>query len=186
MRRCNINGNCRVGSIPWIVVLAAVGVLAAKVLSGAGTRPTDTSIREPREREMMRDFALPDLEGKIWKLQEHKGNVVMINFWATWCPPCRQETPDLVEVAKYYSGKGVDVAGISLDEDTDAVRRFVQEQQIPYPILLPRRDSPVIADITAIPVTVLVDKQGRVAWKEVGTVRRQEVTRLIDALLSEE
>ena len=89
---------------------------------------------DDQEREHA-DFTLTDLEGKTWTLQGQHGKVVLVNFWATWCPPCRKEMPDLEELYQEFQGQGLVVLAIS-DEDKNKVRAFLAEHHATYPILL--------------------------------------------------
>ena len=112
-------------------VIVVIGVLflafaPESIWHGGGVAPAS-------ERKATANFTLQDIDGKRWNLAEQRGRVVLVNYWATWCPPCRQETPGLVRLAIEYRGKGVEVAGISLDEDLTAVREFVAEYRISYP-----------------------------------------------------
>lgn len=126
------------------------------------------------------------LEGEEWSLEDHRGKVVLVNFWATWCPPCRAETPDLVELAGEYEDKGVEFVGISLDRDgPEGVRRFVKDYNIPYPILMPGTDSEIPFDVEAIPTTYIIDREGNVVETYVGARPKSEFAAGIDAALAQ-
>jgi thiol-disulfide isomerase/thioredoxin len=87
-------------------------------------------------RVPMPDFTMVDLEGAPWTLAAHRGRVVLVNFWATWCPPCREEIPGFVRLAE--SEPDLEIAGIAMDDDGAAdVRQFAKAAGVPYPILLP-------------------------------------------------
>ena len=120
--------------------------------------------QSPTKRPVMPNFTFPILDGKKWTLSQHRGQVILLNFWATWCPPCRAETPDMVKLSDQYRARGLDVVGINMDDSNlDNVRSFVAAYHIPYPILLPNPGSPVVTPIQAYPTTVLIDRQGRIA-----------------------
>ena len=107
------------------------------------------------------DFSLKDLKGKSWTLSQLRGQVVLINFWATWCPPCRKEMPDLETLYKRFSGEGLVILAIS-DEDDAKVRPFIAEQKYTYPILLdPGRLINTRYQIEGIPETLLYDHSGK-------------------------
>jgi peroxiredoxin len=164
-----------------------LALLAAFVLLLVISRfaPRSTAVA-PGYRHPLSNFAMPDLDGKTWNLDDHRGKIVIVNFWATWCPPCRHETPDLVAVANRYAGKGVDAVGVSLDKgDPDVIRKFVREQNIPYPVVRPQADTPFVSGITSIPVTLLIDRQGRIARTYNGMVSKDELTADLDRLLAE-
>ena len=122
-------------------------------MAGVHTAPSEG-------RQTLPDFSLSDLGGKLWKLNDRKGKVVLLNFWATWCPPCRQETPGLVKLAAAYKDKGVEVVGVSMDQGGPAiVQKFVMDYEIPYPILLPTPQSTLPLDISSLPTTLLIDSK---------------------------
>ena len=130
------------------------------------------------------EFVMPDLDGKTWKLSDHRGSVVLLNFWATWCEPCRRETPGLVRIAQEYRDRGLVVAGVAMDDEgADAARAFAKEFAIPYPILIPPHDSPLFSAIQALPVTMLFDRGGRVVRRYEGAVSESQWTRDIGNLL---
>jgi peroxiredoxin len=107
------------------------------------------------------DFSLKDLKGKSWTLSQLRGQVVLVNFWATWCPPCRKEMPDLETLYKRFSGEGLVILAIS-DEDDAKVRPFIAEQKYTYPILLdPGRLINTRYQIEGIPETLLYDHSGK-------------------------
>ena len=107
------------------------------------------------------DLSLKDLNGKSWTLSQLRGQVVLVNFWATWCPPCRKEMPDLETLYQRLSGKGLVILAIS-DEDDAKVRPFIAEQKYSYPILLdPGRLINTRFQIEGIPETLLYDRAGK-------------------------
>ncbi len=129
---------------------------------------------------------LPALKGGQWSLSEQRGKIVLVNFWATWCPPCRAETPGLVSIAKQYAGRGVEVVGIAMDDSPlRAVPPFVSQFGIPYPILLPSASSPFSTSIENLPTSLLIDRNGRVARTYYGMVDERLLAHDIDQLLLE-
>ncbi|HEX8985554.1 MAG TPA: TlpA disulfide reductase family protein [Bryobacteraceae bacterium] len=138
------------------------------------------------ERKPLPDFALSDLHGKPWRLAEHRGEVVLLNFWATWCPPCRQETPGLVRLANSYPQSELAVVGISIDEGgPDGVREFVSEFNIPYTVAMPDKDFPLASGVQGLPTTLLIDKQGRLAKTYIGGASESVFRSDVDTLLQE-
>ena len=138
------------------------------------------------ERKAGESFAFTDTSGNVWRLDEHQGRVVLVNYWATWCPPCRAETPGLVRLANEYKLSGLDVVGISLDDDTGAIRPFVEEYKIPYPILLPTDKATLPLTVEALPTTVLYDRKGRVAKQYTGAVSESTFRTDVESLLKEQ
>lgn len=107
------------------------------------------------------DFTLKDLNGKSWTLSRLRGHVVIVNFWATWCPPCRKEMPDLEALYKRFRGDGLVILAIS-DEDAAKVRPFIAEQKYTYPVLLdPGRLVNTRFQIEGIPVSLVYDRAGK-------------------------
>jgi peroxiredoxin len=113
------------------------------------------------------DFTLKDLEGKEWTLSALKGKVVLVNFWATWCPPCRKEMPDLDALSKRFSDKGLVVVSIS-DEDLSKVAPWIKEHNISYPILLdPGHKVSEAFHIEGIPQSFIFNREGKVVAQSI-------------------
>ncbi len=131
------------------------------------------------------DFRLPDLAGKTYTLESFRGKLVLLNFWATWCPPCRREIPLFMEAEKRYRDRGLVVVGISIDSP-DAVVRYWQELRINYTLLL--ADDNAMALMAAygnpsgvLPYSVLIRPDGSVASVKLGPFAEEELTSLIEA-----
>jgi cytochrome c biogenesis protein CcmG/thiol:disulfide interchange protein DsbE len=162
-------------------LLAAAALLAFLFRSGPSAPP----MHEPQARREAPEIALPDLNGYPWSLQALRGRVVVENFWASWCSPCRAETPALVRLQNRYRERGLDVAGIVVDDKADAVRRFLRQFDVPYSVLMPPEGSAAVSSIESLPTTVLIDRQGRVARVYVGQLRERDLTADIERLLAE-
>ena len=112
-------------------------------------------------RRQEADFTLTDLLGNSWTLKQLRGKVVLVNFWATWCPPCRKEMPDLDSLYKRFGGQGFVVLAIS-DEDLGKVKPFIEERKISYPILLdPGRKVNTLFQVEGIPKSFVYDRSGK-------------------------
>jgi thiol-disulfide isomerase/thioredoxin len=105
-----------------------------------------------------------------------RGNVVLLNVWATWCGPCRFEIPALDRLHKKYAAKGFKVVGVSIDEGEVApVKQFVSEHEMHYPIVLdPQGKLASLFQTTVIPTSVLIDRKGKVVWKKYGVIEENE------------
>ncbi len=133
------------------------------------------------------NFRLSDLDGGEIELSSLRGKVVLVDFWATWCPPCREEIPHFRELYTKYKGKGLEVIGISLDQGgVSAVKSFAQDNRINYPLAM-GNDQLVKAygGIRGIPTTFLIDKKGQIAQKFVGYREKAVFEKEIQALLTE-
>jgi len=113
------------------------------------------------QRRQQADFTLTDLGGNAWTLKSLRGKVVLVNFWATWCPPCRKEMPDLQSLYQRFKDQGLVILAIS-DEDASKVKPFVTERRVSYPILLdPGRKVNTLFAIEGIPKTFVYDRDGK-------------------------
>lgn len=164
-------------------VLFTVGVMGGRFLIGSAPRsdgsparanvsmtPTSTtqaSTTDPGPARTRRpDFQLPDLEGKAHSVSEWDGKVLVVNFWATWCTPCRHEIPFFNKLQARYAKQGVQFVGIALD-DINAVKRFLNVIPIDYPVLIGDDDAIPVAKAYGnkegvLPYTVFIDKQGNI------------------------
>ena len=118
------------------------------------------------------DFEMSDAQGKMHKLSEFVGNgknIVLIDFWASWCPPCRRDMPNLVDVYKQYKGKGFEIVGISLDSKKEAWEKGIKDLKITWPQLSDlqgwKNSGAKLYGVNSIPHTVLVDKDGTIIAK---------------------
>lgn len=147
----------------------------------------DTGYIKPvAERKVVGELVMPGLNGSSWRLSDYRGQVVLINYWASWCGPCRQETPGLESLARDYRYKGLALVGVSLDKgDRSLVQSFVKEFHMTYPVVFPAPAQPFVSDVDAIPTSVLVDREGRVAKTYVGAVRESVFQADVDSLLAE-
>jgi thiol-disulfide isomerase/thioredoxin len=131
------------------------------------------------------------LDGANWSLKDQAGHVVVVNYFATWCPPCMAEMPALIGIAKETAAKGVVFAAVSLDTDEDGhprvqvLKDFVAKEQLPFVVLLPDVDSPVFRMTIGLPQTVIVDRHGRTARTIFGETNVKELRAAIDQLVSE-
>jgi cytochrome c biogenesis protein CcmG/thiol:disulfide interchange protein DsbE len=128
------------------------------------------------------DFALKDLQGKDIKLADYKGKVLVLNFWATWCPPCRAEIPDFVEAYAANKDKGLEILGLSVDRMTaDKLLPFVNKAKINYPVVL--ADAKIVQDYEPgdyIPATIIIDKKGILRRRHVGLMDKETLVQLFN------
>jgi len=115
------------------------------------------------EGQVAPDFVLKSASGENLRLSEYRGDVVMINFWATWCGPCRQEMPLLDELYGRYQRVGFKLLGINIDDDSRRAMKMVQELGVTFPVLFDEnKEVSKLYKVDAMPVTILVDREGQV------------------------
>jgi peroxiredoxin len=136
-------------------------------------------IEEDNRRRDQADFTLTDLTGKLWTLKQLSGKVVVLNFWATWCPPCRKELPDLESLYQQFKDEGLMILAIS-DEDMAKVKPFVAQQKVTYPILLdPGRKVNELFQISGIPKTFVYDRNGKLAAQSIDMRTRRQFLEML-------
>ncbi len=155
-------------SIAWLALTAAV------LVARSGYPPAP-------------GFSLKDLDGKTVSLADMKGKVVFLNFWATWCPPCREEIPGFVEFYNQNKSRGVEIVGLSVDRlGPDDLRSFVQKNKMSYPVAFAsKRIIEVYEPGPYIPTTIVIDKQGRIRDKQVGSLDKETLTDWFQKLSAE-
>ena len=131
------------------------------------------------------EFSLKQGDGSTLTLSELKGKVVVVNFWATWCPPCRREIPDFIETYDAYREKGVEIVGVSLDhKGWDVLSPFVKSNKINYPVVLGNQSTASdFGNIRSIPTSFIVDKEGKIVEKFVGMLNKDKLEKLIEKYL---
>jgi len=145
------------------VTLLLVGVV------GAAWFGLPEAQKKITEGDVVENFKLPDLKGDLHSIP--KGEVVLLNFWATWCPPCRQEMPSMIALSKKYESQGLKVIAVSVDRDATALKNFVDEYKIPF-LVLNDADSVISSGygVFRYPETFLIDREGRVQAHMLGAV----------------
>jgi cytochrome c biogenesis protein CcmG, thiol:disulfide interchange protein DsbE len=167
-------------------LLFAVAVLWIAIASQTWS-DQKAGVKAAKDRTPVADLVFPQLNGTSWRLSDHRGQVVLINYWASWCAPCRQETPGLIDMARDYRYKGLSIVGVAMDEGgRPAVESFLSEFHLPYPVLMPDLASPGVPAIEALPTTVLVDRSGRAAKSYIGAVKESVFRADVDRLLAEQ
>jgi peroxiredoxin len=138
-----------------------------------------SKIEADNERREQADFTLAELGGKTWTLKEQRGKVVVLNFWATWCPPCRKEMPDLETLYRQFKDEGLVILAIS-DEDAGKVRPFIAKQKVTYPILLdPGRKVNELFQIEGIPKTFVYDRTGKLVAQSIDMRTRRQFLEML-------
>jgi len=135
----------------------------------------------------MPELAMKELDGGMWRMSEHRGQVVLVNYWATWCGPCWEETPGLIRLSRELGTKGLAVVGVAMDVGgEEKVRQFVKEFRVPYPVVMQEKASQMEYGLEGVPTTVLVDRNGLIAKSYVGAVTQADFETDVKALLAEQ
>jgi len=182
-------------------LLIIVGVLA--IISAAGGYQLQQHLKTDTDKQIVivknpiapkdvigtkaENFSLNDVNGEQRSLSEWQGKIIVINFWATWCAPCREETPAFVELQQQYSKDGLQFIGVALQE-AEEIRDFLKEFNVNYPALVGADDVIQIAkklgnDIGALPYTVIIDRNGIISFTRRGPLLKSEAETVIQALL---
>jgi thiol-disulfide isomerase/thioredoxin len=138
-----------------------------------------------QEKEAAPNFKLKNAAGQPVELAKLHGKVVVVNFWATWCGPCRAEIPGMLDIYQKYKGKGLEIVGISVDQDGwGAITPFVKKLNITYPVVLGNGEvTDAYGGIDAIPTTFFVDRNGRVLQRHVGYMSKDDFEKAVRSFL---
>lgn len=168
----------------WIF---AVLIAAATALFVWQVNAARTAAPEPdaERRTRIPNLAFVDLEGNAGNLSDYRGKIVLVNFWASWCAPCRKEMPALVRISNEYASKGVVVLGAAMDVGSlDGVRRFLNEIDVTYPIVVPQRAASELSSIRGLPTTWLLDRQGHIRTIYSGAMQEAVFRKGVEPLLA--
>ncbi len=165
-------------------IILAVAVLALTVGIWTKSLLSPQSLVQPSP---LPEFSLPDVSGQTRAISEWRGTIRVINFWATWCPPCREEIPELMAVQRAYAAQGVVVIGIAVD-DLNAVQRFLAETALTYPVLVAGDKGLALSrqlgnTVGAVPFTVIADRQGQIVYRHPGGLTQADLAPVIKPLV---
>lgn len=171
-----------------IVVIAAMLFVGSNVARKRQAEAARTGALVPGQvaGKVAPDFTVKTLDGKTLKLSELRGHAVVLNFWATWCPPCKMELPWFVDLQKKYGPQGLQIVGISEDEGgKDKVAAFVKEMGVNYPIAMDDVNvSEKYGDVEDLPTTFYIDRNGKIVEFAMGLVDRSEIEDKMKAALA--
>jgi cytochrome c biogenesis protein CcmG, thiol:disulfide interchange protein DsbE len=130
------------------------------------------------------DFTLPQLDGGDLRLSAYRGKVVLLDFWATWCDPCREEIPHFVELQQRYASSGLQIIGVSMDDSSDPVRPFYQQFHMNYPVVMgTAQTGELYGGVLGLPITFLIGRDGRIYAKHIGATSLEAFEKEIRSLL---
>lgn len=165
-----------------LVLIALAGVLLTSCSPSSPGRAalSDTS------RKAAPDFTLTDATGASIKLSDYRGKVVLLNFWATWCGPCKIEIPWFIQFEKAYKDRGFETLGISMDEDGwKGIKPFVSQTAINYPVMIGNLHlAELYGGVDSLPSTFLIDRQGRIAFTHLGLIAKRDYEAEIQQLIA--
>jgi peroxiredoxin len=145
------------------------------------------SVKPDKDRHEAPDFALKDSDGKTVHLTDYRGKVVMLDFWATWCPPCKLEIPWLIDLERKNKDRGFEVLGVSMDDEGwEVVKPFMREAGLNYRVVIGNdATAEIYGNVESLPETFLIDREGKIAAIHVGLASRKifedEVAQLLDS-----
>jgi peroxiredoxin len=177
----------------WVLVAVGCGLIVAaftplpeRIASWVSGASSTAMACSPDAPSANFDFTLKDMEGNDVRLATLKGQVVLLNFWATWCGPCRLEIPWFVEFQDRYRDRGLRVVGVSVDDAPEAMRPFAKQFKINYPLLVGQEREDVqnaFGPVFAVPITVIIGRDGKVCIKHIGPVTKEQFESEIRSLL---
>jgi peroxiredoxin len=174
------NRESSLGAVALLLLAGSIALFAWAWTNERGDSSSGQNVEVGREAP---DFILPDLQGNQIALSDHHGEVVLINFWATWCPPCRVEMPDMEAVYREHYNEGFEILGVDQREPQELVEEFVTERGFSWIFLLDE-DFEVSQEYsaTSIPRSILVDRDGTVAHVWRGTLTRSQLEQQLSHL----
>lgn len=170
--------------MPWLTQKQPAMTEAPVVDTSNNTEPTLSCPADAKPAKL--DFTLKDVEGKDVSFETFKGKVVVLDFWATWCGPCKVEIPHFIELQDKYRDKGLMIVGISVDDPVDKLAPYVKEMGMNYPVLQGLGHDDVqdaFGPILGIPVSVMISRDGKVCATHTGLTSKEVFEREIQALL---
>jgi peroxiredoxin len=169
-----------------VSVVVAVALLAGAGCSSSPHTVRAASLKPHKERRKAPDFALKDANGQTVHLSDYRGKVVLLDFWATWCGPCKVEIPWFQEFERQNKDRGFAVLGVAMDDDGwDVVKPFAQQRRINYRLVLGDDTvAKLYGDLEALPTTLLIDREGNIASIHVGLTGKNEFDDGIQELLN--
>jgi peroxiredoxin len=171
------------------LTFAAIALVVGAIVAVHFVRRADapaTANSTTTSHAMAPDFNLPTPDGKDIQLSSYRGKVVLLDFWATWCDPCREEIPHFVELQQKYGDRGLQIIGVSIDDSPEPVRPFYRQFHMNYPVVMgTAQTGGLYGGVLGLPISFLIDRDGRIYAKHIGatdaSVFEKEIKKLIEA-----
>jgi peroxiredoxin len=187
-------------NVRWIVAAVAAvgaGVMAVPMLLGRGAASVDPSAPPmmashptakscDASKTKLDKFTVKDMNGAEVKLADFKGKAILLNYWATWCGPCKVEIPAFVELYDQYKAQGFVILGVSTDDDAETLRSYAKDMKMNYPVLVGRDNEPLLeafGPVWGLPTSFFIGRDGAVCGKHMGPATKEDFEREIKALL---
>lgn len=162
-----------------LVLIVVVAVVLGMLVAGRRMRERragGSALAGDVKGQAAPDFMLPTIDGKQVKLSDLRGKAVLVNFWATWCGPCKLEIPWFLDLQKQYGSQGLVILGIAMDDNPDVVPKFAQEMKIDYPILIGNEQvAEQYGGVEGLPQTFYVGRDGKIVRKVAGVISHSDV-----------
>ena len=164
-----------------IAAIAAAGIF----LSSCGQGSVRAAVKAEKDRNKAPGFTLKDAHGRTVQLADYKGKIVLLNFWATWCGPCKIEIPWFIDFEQRYKDRGFAVLGISMDEDGwDAVKPYIEAKKVNYRVIIGTDEvADLYGGVSSLPTSFIIDRQGKIASTHIGLVSKSVYQNDIEQLL---
>jgi cytochrome c biogenesis protein CcmG/thiol:disulfide interchange protein DsbE len=168
-----------------VPLLGALALGAVLLIGNHASASPASALKNQKDRQAVSDFLLTDSHGSQVRLSDYRGKVVVLNFWATWCGPCKAEIPWFKEFESKYKSSGIAVLGISMDDDGwKSVRPFIAKTRINYPVMVgDDATASKFGGIDSLPQTLLIDRKGRIASTQLGLTAKTTYEEAILELL---
>jgi peroxiredoxin len=168
----------------------STAVLLGCFLQGCGTQPRSVraaSLKPDKERHQAPDFTLKDADGRLVRLADYRGKVVLLDFWATWCGPCKIEIPWFIEMQRNSKDRGLAVLGVAMDDEGwEVVKPFLSDLAVNYRVVMGNdTTAQLYGGVDALPTTFLIDRAGKIAAVHVGLASKKDFEDGIEQLLQQ-
>jgi cytochrome c biogenesis protein CcmG, thiol:disulfide interchange protein DsbE len=169
----------------WLIAAIVLTLAALFATYSVRRSYSPNRLTQPMQNQRLApDFTLPQLDGGELRLSSYRGKVVLLDFWATWCAPCREEIPGFIELQRKYSSRGLQVIGVSMDDSPEPVHVFYQEFKINYPIVLGNaKTGELYGGVLGLPIAFLIARDGHIYAKHMGATNTSVLEKEIQTLL---